>query len=141
MTVLPAQLRRERAAEQVVLNRPANLNPRPSPCHRTTSSHEGNPASPDQPQGRTRTRRCPGRLTPDSGHESHPAEVPVSTSGADSSAGAPARPRLSAAELLAAKHTRPIQSPGDLAADIFESDEELEEYLAFTHAGRHRDLA
>jgi hypothetical protein len=51
----------------------------------------------------------------------------VSTSGADSPAGAPARPRLPAAELLAAKNTRPIQPPGDLAADIFESDEELEE--------------
>jgi hypothetical protein len=62
----------------------------------------------------------------------------VSTSGADSSAGAPARPRLSAAELLPAKHTRPVQFPGDLAAD--ESDEELEEFLAFTYAGRHRDL-
>lgn len=68
-------------------------------------------------------------------------EVPVSTSGADSSAGAPARPRLSAAELLAAKCTRPIQSLDDLAADIFESDEELEEFLAFTYAERHRDLA
>lgn len=65
----------------------------------------------------------------------------MSTSGADSSAGAPARPRLSAAELLAVKNTRPIQSPGDLAADIFESDEELEEFLAFTYAERHRDLA
>ena len=65
----------------------------------------------------------------------------MSTSGADSSAGAPARPRLPTAELLAAKHTRPIQSPGDLAADIFESDGELEEFLAFTYAERHRDLA
>ena len=65
----------------------------------------------------------------------------MSTSGADSSAGAPAGPRLSAAELLAAKHIRPIQSPGDLAADIFESDEELEEFLAFTHAERRDDLA
>ena len=53
MTVLPAQLRLERTAEQVVLNRQANLNPRPSPCHRTTNSHEGNPASPAQPQRRT----------------------------------------------------------------------------------------
>ena len=35
----------------------------------------------------------------------------------------------------------PVQSPGDLAADIFESDEELEEFLAFTYAERHRDLA
>jgi len=83
----------------------------------------------------------PWRLAPDSGHEFDPAKVPVSTSGAGSSAGAPARPRLSAAELLAAKHTRPIQSPGDLAADLFESDKELEEFLASTYAGHHRDLA
>jgi hypothetical protein len=51
------------------------------------------------------------------------------------------RPRLSAARLLAAKHTGPIQSLDDLAADTFESDEELEEFLAFTYAERHRDLA
>jgi hypothetical protein len=66
---------------------------------------------------------------------------PVSTSDADNPAGAPVRPRLSAAQLLAAKKTRPIQSIDDLAADIFESDEELEEFLAFTYAERHRDLA
>jgi hypothetical protein len=65
----------------------------------------------------------------------------VSTSGADSTAGTPARPRMSAAELLAAKNTRPIRSLDDLAADVFESDEELEEFLAFTYAERHRDLA
>ena len=74
-------------------------------------------------------------------HELHPAEDLVSTSRADSSAGGPARPRLSAAELLAAKNTRPTQSPGDLAADIFESGQELEEFLAFTYAERHHDLA
>jgi hypothetical protein len=74
-------------------------------------------------------------------HRLQPAEVPVSTSGADSSACAPARPRQSAAELLAAKNTRPIRSLDDLAADISESDEELEEFLAFTYAERHRDLA
>jgi hypothetical protein len=28
-----------------------------------------------------------------------------------------------------------LSVPGDLAADIFESDEELEEFLAFTYAG------
>ena len=65
----------------------------------------------------------------------------MSTSSADSPAGAPARPRPSAAELLAAKHTRPIQPPGDLAADIFESDKEPGEFLAFTYAERHHDLA
>ena len=51
------------------------------------------------------------------------------------------RPRLSAEDLLAAKHTRPINSMDDLAADTFESDEELAEFLAFTYAERHRDMA
>jgi hypothetical protein len=52
-----------------------------------------------------------------------------------------ARPRLSAAQLLAAKYTRPTHSLDDLAADTFESDEELAEFLAFTYAERRRDLA
>jgi hypothetical protein len=68
-------------------------------------------------------------------------EVPVSTSGADSPARPPIRPRVPAAQLLAAKNARPIRSLDDLAADTFESDEELEEFLAFTYAERHRDLA
>jgi hypothetical protein len=43
--------------------------------------------------------------------------------------------------LLAAKGTQPIRSLDELAADTFGSDEELEEFLAFTYAERHRDLA
>ncbi|MEU5030933.1 hypothetical protein [Streptomyces milbemycinicus] len=53
----------------------------------------------------------------------------------------PVRPRLSVEELLAAKNTQPIRSLDDLAADTFESDEELDEFLAFTHTERHRDVA
>jgi len=45
------------------------------------------------------------------------------------------------AQLLAAKRTQPIRSLDDLTADTFESDEELEDFLAFTYAERHRDLA
>ena len=66
----------------------------------------------------------------------------MSTSSADSDAGkAASRPSVSAAQLLTAKGTRPIRSLDELAADTFESDEELEEFLAFTYAERHRDLA
>ena len=65
----------------------------------------------------------------------------MSTSGPDSSAGASIRPRLTVEQLLAAKGTHPIRSLDDLAADTFESDEELAEFLAFTYAERHRDLA
>ncbi|WP_433517710.1 hypothetical protein ACQP2T_20485 [Nonomuraea sp. CA-143628] len=64
----------------------------------------------------------------------------MSTSGADHLAYPPIRPRLSVEELLAAKNTQPIRSVEDLAADNFESDEELEEFLAFTYAERHREV-
>ena len=63
--------------------------------------------------------------TPDSGQLAYP----------------PIRPRLSVDELLAAKNTQPIRSLDDLAADTFESDKQLEEFLAFTYAERHRDMA
>ena len=57
----------------------------------------------------------------------------MSTSSADSDAGkAAAHPGLSVTQLLVAKGTRPIRSLDELASDTFESDEELEEFLAFT---------
>ena len=65
----------------------------------------------------------------------------MSTSGAGRQVGMPKRPRLSVAQLLAARRTQPIRSLDDLTADTFESDEELEDFLAFTYAERHRDLA
>jgi hypothetical protein len=42
--------------------------------------------------------------------------------------------------MLAAKRTRPMASVDDLAAETFESDDELEEFLAFTHAERRREI-
>lgn len=53
----------------------------------------------------------------------------------------PARPYVSVEKLLAAKGTQPIRSMDDLVADTFQSSEELDEFLAFTYAERHRDLA
>jgi hypothetical protein len=64
-------------------------------------------------------------------HELHLVEGPVSTSGNDSPAGASAPPRPSAAQLLAAKNTRPIKSL-DRAVHIFGSDDESEDFLAFS---------
>ena len=65
----------------------------------------------------------------------------MSTSSADSDAGkTAARPSLSVPQLLAAKRTPPIRSLDELAADTFESDEEVEEFLALTCAERRRDL-
>lgn len=65
----------------------------------------------------------------------------MSTSGAGRQVGMPKRPRRSVAQILAARRTQPIRSLDDLTADTFESDEELEDFLAFTYAERHRDLA
>jgi hypothetical protein len=45
-------------------------------------------------------------------------------------------------ELFRAKKTQPIRSADDLACDgIFETDEELDEFLAYTYAARRADLA
>lgn len=45
-------------------------------------------------------------------------------------------------EIFRAKNVRPIQSADDLAREgIFESDEELNEFLEYTYAARRRDLA
>lgn len=97
----------------------ANSNPRPSPRFRTTSFPDDNQAGLAPPKIRPPgTGRCRDALTLAARHELHLVEVPVSTSGADSSAGACARPHPSAAQLLAAKNTRPIKSLDDLAADI-----------------------
>ncbi|GAA3630822.1 hypothetical protein GCM10022223_55860 [Kineosporia mesophila] len=51
------------------------------------------------------------------------------------------RPRLTAAELLAAKGVPPIASVDDLRADTFSSDEELDEFLAFYRSERQRNLS
>ena len=40
------------------------------------------------------------------------------------------------------KGLRPVERVGDMARDdVFSSDEELEEFLAFVHAARHNDGA
>ncbi|MGH3908695.1 MAG: hypothetical protein ACRDTE_31615 [Pseudonocardiaceae bacterium] len=45
-------------------------------------------------------------------------------------------------EQLRRKGVRPIRSEDDLACDdIFETDEELDEFLAYTYAARRADLA
>ncbi|GAB2589774.1 hypothetical protein [Kribbella endophytica] len=60
--------------------------------------------------------------------------------GIDRSGPPAATTRLSIDGLLAAKHTRPIGSVDDLAAETFASDDELDELLAFTAAERRREV-
>ena len=72
-------------------------------------------------------------------------EVAMSAPSADHHPTLPLRrPKLSVDELIKAKNAKPIRSLADLeamAADVFESDEELDEFLAFTYAERRRDVA
>ena len=51
------------------------------------------------------------------------------------------RPRVSVEEMLVAKGTPVISSLDDLVADTFASDDEVDEFLAFTRAERARDLS
>jgi hypothetical protein len=53
----------------------------------------------------------------------------------------PLRPSLTVEELLAVKGAKPIRSLDELRADTFEDEAELEEFLAFIAAERHRDVA
>ncbi|MFC7545555.1 hypothetical protein [Plantactinospora sp. GCM10030261] len=53
----------------------------------------------------------------------------------------PFRSPPSVEDLLAARGVQPIRSLDDLTADTFGSDEELAEFLAFTHDERQRDVA
>ena len=49
---------------------------------------------------------------------------------------------LSIAELARIQGVRPVASVADMARDgIFESDEELEQFIAYTYAARRRDMA
>ena len=71
------------------------------------------------------------------------AEVPVTASNEHIHHVTPlAERQATLEELFRAKGARPIESVDDLACDgIFESDEELEEFIAYTYAARRADLA
>jgi len=81
-----------------------------------------------QQQGRTRT--C---------DDVRSEVVVVTTSGAEHAGRR--RGSIPIDELARRKGVRPIESPDEMARDVFESDEELEEFLAFIAGARHADLA
>lgn len=51
------------------------------------------------------------------------------------------REPVSTEELVRLRGARPIDNPADMARDVFASDEELDEFLAFVHEIRHPDQA
>lgn len=69
-------------------------------------------------------------------------EVTVTTNKADYEVHPPDRGFVSVEELARRQGVRPVASVEDMARpDLFESDEELEEFLAHVYAARHADLA
>lgn len=51
------------------------------------------------------------------------------------------RPRVSVEELARCKGVRPVESLDDMARDVFTSDAELDEFLAYTYGNRQAGLA
>lgn len=75
-------------------------------------------------------------------HWTQTEEVPVTSNSADDMQPMPRqRPRVSAEELARRKGVRPVESLDDMARDVFASDDELDEFLAYTYANRHAGLA
>jgi hypothetical protein len=69
-------------------------------------------------------------------------EGTVSTDRADYDVPPPDRGSVSVEELARRQGVRPVESVEAMARDgIFESDEELEEFLAHVYAARRADLA
>lgn len=66
----------------------------------------------------------------------------MTTNSADGASGHRREAQASLDEIFRAKKVRPIQSADDLACEgIFDTDEELNEFLEYTYAARRRDLA
>jgi hypothetical protein len=66
----------------------------------------------------------------------------VTANGADYRAHSPDRGSVSVEELARRQGVRPVESVEEMARPgIFESDEELEEFLAHVYAARRADLA
>lgn len=66
----------------------------------------------------------------------------MTTDSADDGTSVPRpRPRLSIEERARRKGVRPVESLDDMARDVFTSDDDLDEFLAFVHADRQAGLA
>lgn len=65
----------------------------------------------------------------------------MTTDSADETPRVPRRRPAPVEELARHKGVRPVESLDDMARDVFSSDEELEEFIAYTYANRRADLA
>ena len=66
----------------------------------------------------------------------------MTTSGAEfPEPSSPRRASVPVEELARRKGVRPVESVDEMAQDVFESDQELQEFLAQVYAAREADLA
>lgn len=66
----------------------------------------------------------------------------MTTNSADGTGAHGREPQPTLDEIFRAKNVRPIGSADDLACEgIFDTDEELHEFLEYTYAARRQDLA
>jgi hypothetical protein len=68
------------------------------------------------------------------------SKVVVSTDGAQHAPAKRGGP-VPIEELARRQGVGPVESPDDMARDVFSSDEELDEFLAFIADARHSDVA
>jgi hypothetical protein len=104
-------------------------------------------------RGRLAGGSCVALRGPDPGHrrsqrlrgatlEEGAREVSVTTNRADHQAQPPDRGSVSVEELARRQGVRPVESAEDMARPgIFDSDEELEEFLTHVYAARRADLS
>lgn len=65
----------------------------------------------------------------------------MTTDSADDTPRLPRRRAKSLDEQARRKGVHPVESLEDMARDVFSSDEELEEFIAYTYANRRAGLA
>jgi hypothetical protein len=65
----------------------------------------------------------------------------VVMSGSDFTGRLPGPPSVSIEELIRQQGVRPVADTDDMRADLWDSDEEFDEFLADVRASRQRDLA
>ena len=70
------------------------------------------------------------------------AATTMTSNSADDNAPVPGwRRHISIEELARRKGVRPVESLDDMARDVFASDDELDDFLAFVHFDRQAGLA
>ena len=94
-----------------------------------------------RPGGGTKDRQDHDHVEPWRGEQGVAGEVVSAVSSGTEQVRPGRRSRVSNDELVRRRGARPIDHPSDMARDVFASDEELDEFLAFVRESRHANMA